>query len=290
MIISASRRTDIPAFYSPWFMDKVKRSYCEVANPFNPHQVQKIDLSPEKISLFVFWTKNPEPLLPQLEQLDNRGFRYFFLYTLNPYSSDLEPGLPRLEKRIKTLQQLAGLIGPDKVICRYDPIIITSRMNSNYHREKFAQLAGQLKGYTRQIIISFFSPYSRAQKRLQQAGINPLNQQEIEPWRKEFLAELARIGADNDMEVAGCAQDDLERTGVKAGKCIDEKYIARIWGLKVAGTRDKGQRPACGCINSTDIGYYNSCQHQCLYCYARGSRERVDREVSRHRICSPSLL
>ncbi len=289
MIISASRRTDIPAFYGDWFMDKVRRSYCLVANPFNPRQVKKVSLKREDVDLFVFWTKNPEPFLPHLEELDSKGYPFYFLYTLNPYCSTLEPGLEELEKRIEVFQKLAGLIGKEKVIWRYDPIIISPQMNFHYHLENFRLLVDALKDATTRVIISFYSPYRSADRRLKKAGIQPLALQEKKEERRAFLKEIATIAGGEGITVTGCAQGDLEGTGVFEGKCIDDKFIYRVFGLEFPPKKDPGQRPECRCIASQDIGAYDTCQQGCIYCYAWSNRKNVETQRFRESISLPSL-
>ncbi len=290
MIISASRRTDIPAFYSSWFMDKINRAYCIVSNPFNPQQVKLISLKTEDVDLFVFWTKNPAPFIPHLGKLDRMGYYYYFLFTLNPYSEEIELGLKRVEKRIDVFQELSRLIGPEKVIWRYDPIIITRTMDFSYHREKFDYLSSALQGMTRRVIISFYSPYRSADKRLKKAGLEINLPENREQERMKFLNDLAEIAGQKGMLIQGCAQKDLEGTGIERGKCIDNDYIAKIFRLRVPAKKDTGQRRGCGCIPSQDIGYYNTCLHGCLYCYGWGSIKRVEKNCSEHVIDSPFLV
>ncbi len=289
MIISASRRTDIPAFYSSWFMDKINRSYCVVSNPFNPRQVKRVSLKKEDVDLFVFWTKNPDPLIPHLEKLDRIGFNYYFLFTLNPYSEEIEPGLESVEKRIEVFQELSRLIGPGKVIWRYDPIILTRGMDLFYHREQFDFLSSALKGATRRVIISFYSSYRSGDKRLKKAGMDIFFPENWEKKRKEFLHDLAKIARQKGMVVQGCAQKDLEGTGIGRGKCIDNDFIEETFGLSFQAKKDTGQRPGCGCIPSQDIGSYDTCLHGCLYCYGWGSKKRVEGNFSHYNYEFPSL-
>ncbi len=289
MIISASRRTDIPAFYSSWFMDKINRSYCYVSNPFNPRQVKRVSLKKEDVDLFAFWTKNPAPFIPHLEKLDRLGFNYYFLYTLNLYSEMIEPGLERFEKRIEVFQELSRLIGPEKVIWRYDPIIITRGMDSSYHREKFDYLSSSLKGLTRRVIFSFYSPYRSADKRLKKSGFYINFSDNRWEERKVFLNDLAKIARQKGLVIQGCAQKVLEGTGIGSGKCIDNNYIEETFGIKVSAKKDTGQRSGCNCIPSQDIGFYDTCFHGCLYCYGWGSKKRVEKNSSEHIIDSLSL-
>jgi len=290
MIISASRRTDIPAFFPNWFMDKIRRSYCYVPNPFNPKQVKKVSLKVEDVDLFVFWTKNPEPFFPYLDELDGRGFKYYFLFTLTPYEKPLEPFLFGLKDRVRVFKELAKKISPEKVIWRYDPIIFTPEMSYDYHLERFSQLASLLKGATQRVIFSFYSPYPGSEKRLKGEGIEPAIGEKFAGERIGFLGEMHEIGEKNGMILTGCATPEIEETPAKQGKCIDERFINEIFKLELCGKKDTGQRSNCRCIPSQDIGVYDTCLHGCLYCYARGTRNRVKSNLSKHRTQSSCLV
>ncbi|RLB32999.1 MAG: hypothetical protein DRH11_10100, partial [Deltaproteobacteria bacterium] len=167
MIISASRRTDIPAFYATWFLNRVRQGYCFVPNPFNFSQIAHISLKPEDVEVIAFWTRNPLPLLPYLKELDERGFRYYFLYTVMKNPRQLDPGSPSIDVSLESFKQLAQTIGPEKVIWRYDPIVFTSLTGLEYHKSAFQSIAGALKGLTRQVVISTVSLYRKSAKRLQ---------------------------------------------------------------------------------------------------------------------------
>jgi hypothetical protein len=155
MIISASRRTDIPAFYSKWFMNRIREGYCLVPNPLNTKQISVVTLSPVEVDAIVFWSKNPEPLIPYLSELDDYGFRYYFQFTLNDYPSALEPNIPSLESRLETFRKLSKLLGPKRVIWRYDPIIISNYTPPSYHIERFRNIANELRGFTKRVMVSF---------------------------------------------------------------------------------------------------------------------------------------
>jgi hypothetical protein len=175
MIISASRRTDIPAFYSEWFMNRIRAGYCTTINPFNRHQVARVSLRPNDVDVIVFWTKNPEPLIQHLEELDNCGFRYYFQYTLTGYPKAIEPSVPEPKKGISTFKKLADLIGPEKVIWRYDPIIISNRTDSDYHKKQIDHIARELEGFTHRLVISVVDEYRKAKinfDRLEKQSVN----------------------------------------------------------------------------------------------------------------------
>jgi hypothetical protein len=284
MIISASRRTDMPAFYAPWFMNRIRAGFCVVRNPFNPQQSTRVSLAPADVDLIVFWTRNSKPLLPYLEELDSRGYPYYFLFTLLDYPSWLELGTPAVENSLECFKQLSELIGPHKVIWRYDPIVITNRTPIEFHKQTFQELAADLQGYTTRCIISLLEMYRKAQNRLK-----PLREQgiEIQTCEGEALADLmtalSRMGLENHMQLFSCAQEiDLTAYGIVPGKCIDDRYIAGVFGLQVDPKKDPSQRKVCGCVISKDIGAYDTCLFGCKYCYATNSLERAKRNYQNH--------
>lgn len=295
MIISASRRTDIPAFYAEWFMRRIRAGYCEVPNPFNRKQATFISLKPEDVDVIVFWTRSPKPLLPFFPELDQRGFRYYVQYTLLNNPPELDPHVPRLESALRTFRELAGQIGPQKVIWRYDPIVFSPKTDASFHQRSYRQIAEALRGATLRSVISVVDPYRKTQKRL-----DDLARQGLEvlaytgqafPGFADLMRSLAQIAQDNGMEIVSCAEEiDLQPYGIRPGKCIDDDYIARIFSLEVAHQKDKSQRKACGCVESRDIGMYDTCVYGCRYCYATSSFERARSNRQQHDPASPSLL
>lgn len=263
MIISASRRTDIPAFYSDWFIDRITEGFVRVNNPVNPRQVTRVDLSPEAVDCLVFWTKNPVNLMAKLDKL--AAYNYYFLFTLTPYDRDLEPNLPPKEKLIDTFIALAGRIGRHRVIWRYDPIILTDGLDSRFHEECFSGLARRLSPYTEKCIISFLDMYPKCKRRLADFHI-------LMPGPDEMLAlaeKLATIARRYDLSLETCAEElDFTPLGIAPAHCIDLDLINRLSGKNLSLPKDKHQRKTCGCAQSVDIGAYDTCRHGCLYCYA----------------------
>ncbi len=286
MIISASRRTDIPAFYSAWLVNRLKEGFVLVRNPLNFRQVSRIALSPKTIACLVFWTKNPREMLARLPEIDDLGYSYYFLFTLTPYDRSIEVNVPDINERIDTFLTLAGKIGSSRVIWRYDPILFTKRYSELFHSEAFGQIAGKLAGMTERCIISFVQMYKKCQRNMQ--GID-LSDRPADV-RKALLGTMQGIAADNGIAVQLCAPDiELEQSAIAAGKCIDDRLITRITGLQVAVEKDRNQRKRCGCIASIDIGAYNSCPHHCLYCYANIDRTSVATSLAGHDPHSPLL-
>ncbi len=264
MILSASRRTDIPNYYSEWFYNRIREGFLYVRNPMNAHQISRIDLSPEVVDCIVFWTKNPEPMMDRLDEIN--AYPYYFQFTLTGYGADVERNVPHKKKvMIPIFQKLSERIGSQRVIWRYDPIIFTGKYTPEYHLRAFQEIAGSLKGYTEKCVISFVDRYAKIQRELDMLGMEELDQSNL----LTFAKALSRIAGENGMEIATCAEKmDLQLCGIKHNCCIDEDLIERIIGCKIHGRKDKGQREACGCLESVEIGTYHTCRNGCVYCYA----------------------
>lgn len=285
MILSVSRRTDIPAFYSDWFFNRLKEGFVYVRNPMNIHQVSKITLSPEVIDCIVFWSKNPRPMLMRLDELKN--YMYYFQFTINAYDKGFEVGVPRKESIINTFKELSDKIGPRRVIWRYDPILLTDKMDMDYHIRYFDEIAKRLKGYTDTCVISFVDLYKKTQSNLKE-------KQAREPLPKEMLEMAAKmfiIANQYGITIQTCAEEiALESVGIKHGKCIDNALIEDLLGVKLVVSKDPNQRKECGCVQSIDIGEYNTCAHGCKYCYANFKESMVLRNRAAHNPNSPLLI
>jgi hypothetical protein len=287
MIISASRRTDIPAFYSEWLLNRIREGYCAVPNPFNPEQVSRVSLKPEHVDVIVFWTRNPAPLLPRLKELDDRGFRYYFQYTLLNNPRTLDTKGPPLEAALETFKRLSTQIGPQRVIWRYDPIVFTPEMDADFHIESYRRIAETLKGTTQRSVISVMDFYPKTANRLKQVGqmgspVIPASQAPEAEFRR-LMESLAAIAWQNSMEIFSCAEElHLDNYGIQPGKCVDDAYIKKVFGIDVTPKKDPSQRAACGCVVSKDIGAYDTCRFGCQYCYATGSFERAHERQKNH--------
>ena len=297
MIISASRRTDIPAFYSEWFMNRIRAGYCTVPDPFNRNQITRVDLAPQDVDVIVFWTRNPRPLFRHLDELDQRGYRYYFQYTVLNNPRAVDPKSPSVDASIKTFRELADRVGPQRVIWRYDPIVLSEATSPEFHKAAHAHIASALTMATQRNVISIMDVYKKAEKRLRN-----LRQQGVvvEAIRANALPEdvsgmleyLAATAGGCGMEIFSCAEElDLLPYGIRPGKCIDDEYIARTFGLQIKAKKDPSQRDACGCVVSKDIGMYDTCLFGCQYCYATSSFERAKQHHDGdHHVDSPSLL
>ncbi|MFH1974042.1 MAG: DUF1848 domain-containing protein [Pseudomonadota bacterium] len=292
MIISASRRTDIPAFYTEWFMNRVRAGFCTVPNPFNPNQISNVSLAPENVDLFVFWTRNPKPLIPYLKELNVRGYSYYFLFTLMDNPQILDPKSPPPGISIDTFRKLSDLIGPEKIIWRYDPIVLSNVTGIEFHKQQFEFIAEKLRGHTFRCIISFVDIYRKMEGRLKKLGEKDFVLQKCDDYNLyDLLIPLVRIADNNGIEIRSCAsKKNLTGFDIPAGKCIDDIYIAKIFGENLEFTKDPYQRKNCNCVSSKDIGMYDSCLYECLYCYATTSFDRAKINFKSHDPDSPSLL
>lgn len=297
MIISASRRTDIPAFYSDWFMKRVQEGFFYRVNPFNSKQVSGFSLEPECVDAICFWTKNPKPLMHHLEELDRRGFHYYFQFTVNPYDKIFEPKVPSLDERLATFQELATKIGPKRVVWRYDPVILTSATPVAWHIDQAGQIAGRLSGATKRLVFSFYDFYGKGQGRLHAAlhGTGIALEDITAPGKTEELHDLVKglkaVAAQHDLRIVSCSEEvDLSSLGVEHGACIDGNLIRELFGGTPPTQKDKNQRPACRCVESVDMGIYNTCFFGCTYCYANCSDGMIEGSHRRHFKDSPSLL
>ncbi|MFV0413502.1 MAG: DUF1848 domain-containing protein [Oscillospiraceae bacterium] len=271
MIVSVSRRTDIPAFYSRWFFERLRAGHCLAANPFNPKQLRKVPLTPEEAA-FVFWTKNPAPMLPYLPRL--RPYAFYFQCTVTPYGRLLEPHLPEKRVVVQAVQRLAEAVGPERVVWRFDPLLFGGAYTPEWHANEFARLAPVLQRHVAKCVVSFYDPYKSSEKRLAPLGLRPPNRQELWQTAKALAAAAQQLG----LRLESCAEpDDLSRLGIFPGACVDTALLQGPLG-PVEAKKDKNQRKACGCAASVDIGAYNTCPAGCLYCYAtHGSGQRASR-------------
>lgn len=286
MIISASRRTDIPTYYSEWFLKRIKAGYVYVRNPMNPHQVSQINLSPEVVDGIVFWTKNPTPMLDRLVELNN--YMYYFQFTLNSYGVDVEENIPNKSKVIiPAFQRLSDSIGPDRVIWRYDPIFLSRLYTVDYHIRYFEELAKRLSPYTRKCTISFLDLYRNTEK-----NIAILAPDKFSVERQTQLAKtIAKIAHSYGLRIDTCAEEiDLSQYGIEHAKCIDDCLFSQLLQCPLEIKKDKNQRLGCGCAESVDIGAYNTCQNGCKYCYANYSSKAVYMSSKNHDPDSPLLI
>lgn len=285
MILSVSRRTDIPAFFHEWFFRRLAAGYVLVRNPMNVHQVSKVILTPEIVDGIVFWTKNPEPML--LKTADLEPYLHYWQITITPYGTVLEPAVPASRMVIRSFMVLSECIGPDRVIWRYDPILFTSECDMEYHCREFTNMAKQLAGYTKQCVISFLDLYQKVIHNMKNIKMYRLTDREL----LFFSQRLVEIGRTYGIRVSCCSDTiDFSVAGMTKAQCIDQKLLSRLLGEELSIDKDKNQRPECGCAASIDIGSYHTCRHGCRYCYANVNDKLVHKNLRLYDEYSPLLI
>lgn len=287
MIISVSRRTDIPAFYSEWFFNRIEEGFVYVINPMNRKQISKIILNNNTVDCFVFWTKDAEPMMNKLKILDDRGFKYYFQFTITAYQKDIEAGTRRKNDIINSFRKLSDVIGKEKVIWRYDSILLNDTYTKAYHYQWFEVFCKKLKGYTNRCVISFLDFYAKTKRNTKTHQLKELTHEDI----YEMAERLSKIANKYNITIETCAEEiDLTKYGIKKGKCIDDDLISKILGKNVSVKKDDTQRDVCGCVKSIDIGQYNTCRHYCAYCYANYNHAQVEENCKLHDVNSPLLI
>ena len=322
VIISASRSTDIPAFYADWFFHRLKVGYSAWTNPFNG---VKSFVSYKKCCFIVFWSKNPKPLLEHLDELKERNIGCYIQYTLNDYEKEgLEKGVPVLDERIDTFKRLVNKLGKDRVIWRFDPLILTDSIGLDDLLKKIENIGNQLLGYTEKLVFSYadIALYKKVKANLDKSHV--CYQEWTVSQMEEFAKRLSELNHKWHYQLATCGEKiDIEQYGIQHNRCVDDDLMIRFahhdkalmdflgmeiktvenslfgtelipanaimlnetqYALKKKDNRDKGQRQFCGCIMSKDIGEYNTCPHLCEYCYANASREKARENYNKHKM------
>lgn len=286
MILFASGRTDIPAFYSEWFMNRLRAGFVDVRNPYYGQQVTRYKLTPDVTDCFVFCTKNPRPMLPYVEELRSFGFGLYFFVTITPYGKEIEPNVPEKSEVMESTIALSKALGMEKVCWRYDPIFVDQTYSVSAHIREFRKMAETLRFATDRCIISFVDLYEKTKK-------NFPDVQEVSLQDQQFLAQaFSRVGDETGISIETCAEKtDLSAFGVEAGACVSRKAIERAAGFPlIASLPKQNLRQHCGCIATHDIGAYNSCPHLCRYCYANYDAALVRKNYARHNPASSFLL
>jgi len=292
VVLSASRATDIPACYADWFMNRLRAGFFLWTNPFRPSQVQRV--STARVRVIVFWSKHPAALLPHLRELDRRGLHFYVQYTLNDWEAEgLEPGLPPLAERIRLFRRLSKRLGPERVIWRMDPLLLADSLGVPEVLDRARRLAENLAPLTRRLVFSVadIERYASVQRRLARMGIGarePSVQEQL-----DLACGIAEINRAFGLELMTCAESvDLSEMGIAHGRCVDGGLMARLWPgdeelmaflASPQARKDRGQRRACGCLASKDIGCYGTCPHGCVYCYASASPAAARRRAKAHR-------
>ncbi len=279
MIVSASYKTDIPAFYGRWFLNRLDAGFCRMVNPYGG-QTYRVDLTRGAVDGFVFWTKNLGPFLGALDVVSGAGFPFVVQYSVTGLPTALERSVPDWERAVEHMAHVRDRWGPRAAVWRYDPIVTTDATPSGWHRETFARIAGRLRGVTDEAVVSFLQPYRKTVRNMDAAGLSWRDPDAAE--KRALLADLAGIAADHGMALTLCTQPELDGVaGVTPTRCVDADRLSDVAGRPIPA-RQKGNRPGCFCAESRDIGDYDTCPHGCVYCYAVANRATAQRRFGAH--------
>lgn len=284
MILNTGCRTDIPAYYSEWFYNRIMEGYVFARNPYYPNQVMKYRLDPEVIDCLAFCTKNPEPMLSRINEI--RQFKQFWQVTITPYGKEIEPDVPNKEEVMKAFKVLSDLVGVRALSWRYDPIFITDRYSLAYHIDIFNEMAENLAGYVDNCVISFIDLYAKTRRNFR--GVKEVAKEDRVILAKEFV----KIGKKHGMTIRSCCEGNaLAEFGVDVSGCMTKAVIERAVGISLDMVKVKKQaREECDCLLGNDIGMYNTCGHGCIYCYANYDRKTVEQNMRQHNPNSPLLV
>ena len=283
MIVSASYKTDIPAFYGRWFWNRLEAGYCLVANPYNRSQRFAVSLRREDVDGFVFWTKNVAPFMGILDEVHELGYAFIVHYTINGYPRALESRVVDATRSVTSFRAIANKYGARTAIWRYDTIILSSLTDANFHRQNFASLAKELSGSTDEVVVSFMQVYGKTRSNMDQAAKSHGFQWEdpSPEHKRELLTDLQEIAEHYKMQLTICTQPDLLIAGSAEARCIDAQRLMDVSG-RPFNASVKGMRTGCGCFEAKDIGDYDTCPHGCVYCYAVRNRPLALRRYQQH--------
>ena len=281
MILNVSGRTDIVAFYSKWFLNRLKEGNVDVRNPFNPNLVSRINF--DDVDLILFCTKNPIPIVDKLGDIK---IPYIFHVTITPYKDDIEPNLPSKSKIIEAVKKISTRVGIDNIYVRYDPIFISEKYNIEYHIKAFTKLCSLLKGYVKTIIVSFIDNYKNVRKNLPYLKYRSFTEEDYKLIGENF----SKIAKDNNMVIQTCFEErNLTEYGFIKGECMSKELAFKLTG-KTYKKWQARKGNACNCVELVDIGVYNSCNHLCKYCYANYDESKVKENINNHDINSSLLI
>lgn len=283
MIINSGMRTDIPAYYSKWFMNRIREGYVLVRNPYFENQVTRYRLDPEVVDVLAFCSKNPKPMLEHLSELER--FHMFWFVTITPYDEDIEPNVPPKEDVMDSFKVISDTLGASSLSWRYDPIFINDKYSVEYHIMAFEDMASYLKGYTNQVVISFIDLYAKTIKNFPEA--REVNAEE----RIQIGKAFAEIGKRHGMVVRSCVEGTyLAPYGIDISGCMTKEILERAVGSELVIPKTRNPRQDCNCVLGHDIGAYNTCGHMCKYCYANYDEEIVRQNMKKHDSDSPFLI
>lgn len=283
MILQTGMRTDIPAFYSHWFINRIKEGYVLVRNPYNLSAVTKYRINPDVVDLIAFCTKNPAPMLKHMDIL--KPFGQYWFVTITPYGKEIEPNVPDKKQVVDSFKTLSKTVGIDSIGWRYDPIFITEKYSLDFHFKAFEKMAGALSGYTNTCIISFIDLYKKVIRNFPQARMVAKEE------RLKIGKAFVDIGKRYNITIKACAEgDELAQYGVDCSGCFTQEVYEKALHTRLNMPKRKGQRNECACFFGNDIGAYDTCKHLCKYCYANTNKDAVVRNSKLHNQNSPFLL
>ena len=281
MILNVSGRTDIVAFYTEWFINRYKEGYIDVRNPYYHKQVSRIYFN--NVDLIMFCTKNPQPIIKYLNIIKKP---ILFHITLTPYKKDIEPNVKDKRKIIEDIKEISKIIGKNNIYIRYDPIFISNKYNIEYHKKAFKKICTLLDGYINKIIISFLDEYKNVKN-----NINILKYKELTPNDyKEIGISFSNIAKEHNITVQTCFEEEnLVQYGFIKGECLSHELAYKLTGKSYKNwTARKGKK--CNCVEMVDIGYYNTCNHLCKYCYANYNEKEINNNIKKHNPYSSLLI
>ena len=269
MIINTGTRTDIPAFFSKWFLNRIEEGFVLSKNPYN-NQIYKYNFNPDTVDCLCFCSKNPKPLVRNLDKLSD--YKQFWFTTINPYDKDIEVNVPSYKKVMKTFEELSETLGRNCISWRYDPIFITEKYSLDFHIDKFEEMAAQLHEYTSDCTISFIDLYQKVLKNFPEA-------REVTTEERLVIGEnFARIAKKYDIKMKTCVEGTLlDQFGFDSTGCMTQQVLEKAIGNNLNVPKGKYRNRECNCLMGRDIGLYNTCMHGCKYCYANSNMKLVKR-------------
>ena len=283
MIINTGQRTDIPAFYAEWFANRLREGFVCVRNPFNYQQVSRYSLDPSVVDVIGFCSKNPAPMFPYMDLLNDYG--QFWYVTITPYGREIEPGVPEKHQILSDFRRLSQMVGRRAVGWRYDPIFLSEQYTKEYHVNAFRQMAEELEGYTEIVVISFIDLYQKVRRNFPEA--KEVKRED----RLELGREIVRIAAEHGITVRPCGEgEELASFGADCSGCMTIPVYERAIGKRLIVPAYKPNRSECACYIACDIGAYDTCRHMCRYCYANNDVQLVEENSRRHNPTSPFLI
>lgn len=281
MILNVSGRTDIVAFYTPWFMNRYHEGYLDVRNPFNPKLVSRINFS--NVDLILFCTKNPLPIIDRIKEIDKP---IIFHVTLTPYKKDIEPNVIDKKLVIEGIKKLSGILEPENVVVRYDPIFLSDVYTLEYHVRAFDKMCKLLNGYVKKVVVSFLDDYKNVRYNMRYLRLKAFTEEDY----KQIGLNFSKSALENGMSVQTCFEErNLVSYGFVKGECLSLELAEKITGKKPKKWTARGKK-GCNCAEMVDVGVYNTCKHFCKYCYANYDEKMVNANTLKHDVNSSLLI